>query len=38
MILNADGQLTGATIETLVEKLTLHEKSPGKEFPENSTG
>ncbi|KAI8331211.1 hypothetical protein BC941DRAFT_439311 [Chlamydoabsidia padenii] len=32
VILNADGQLTGATIEILVEKLTLHEKSPDLVF------
>lgn len=30
LMVNADGQVTGATIEALVEKLTLHEKSPGK--------
>lgn len=30
MMYNADGQVTGATIEALVEKLTQHEKSPGK--------
>lgn len=30
MIYNADGEVTGATIEALVQKLTLHEKSPGK--------
>lgn len=29
LMLNAEGQVTGATIEALVEKLTLHEKSPG---------
>ncbi|KAI7879905.1 ras GEF [Lichtheimia hyalospora FSU 10163] len=28
MILNNDGQVTGATVEALVEKLTQHEKSP----------
>ncbi|KAI8086523.1 ras guanine nucleotide exchange factor domain-containing protein [Halteromyces radiatus] len=28
VITNADGHLTGATIEALVEKLTLHEMSP----------
>ncbi|CEP11329.1 hypothetical protein [Parasitella parasitica] len=28
MIFNADGEVTGATIEALVQKLTLHEKSP----------
>lgn len=30
MMLNNDGQVTGATVEALVEKLTQHEKSPGK--------
>lgn len=30
MIFNADGEVTGATVEALVRKLTLHEKSPGK--------
>lgn len=34
MIFNADGEVTGATIEALVKKLTLHEKSPGKEEEE----
>lgn len=29
MMLNNDGQVTGATVEALVEKLTQHEKSPG---------
>ncbi|KAL7326761.1 Ras guanine nucleotide exchange factor bud5, variant 2 [Mucor circinelloides] len=28
MMFNADGEVTGATIEALVQKLTLHEKSP----------
>ncbi|KAI8636717.1 ras guanine nucleotide exchange factor domain-containing protein [Parasitella parasitica] len=28
MIFNADREVTGATIEALVQKLTLHEKSP----------
>ncbi|CDH58755.1 ras guanine-nucleotide exchange protein [Lichtheimia corymbifera JMRC:FSU:9682] len=28
MMLNNDGQVTGATVEALVEKLTQHEKSP----------
>ncbi|ORZ02341.1 ras guanine nucleotide exchange factor domain-containing protein [Syncephalastrum racemosum] len=28
MMYNAEGQVTGATIEALVEKLTQHEKSP----------
>ncbi|KAI8979667.1 ras guanine nucleotide exchange factor domain-containing protein [Mycotypha africana] len=28
MILNADGEVIGATVEALVRKLTLHEKSP----------
>lgn len=35
MIYNADGEVTGATIEALVRKLTLHEKSPGKREREN---
>lgn len=30
MMLNNDGQVTGATVEALVEKLTQHEKSPGR--------
>ncbi|KAG0171525.1 hypothetical protein DFQ28_000878 [Apophysomyces sp. BC1034] len=30
IMLNADGQVTGATLEALVEKLTLHQKSPGQ--------
>lgn len=30
MIFNAEGEVTGATVEALVRKLTLHEKSPGK--------
>lgn len=38
MILNADGEVTGGTIEALVRKLTLHEKSPGnKTNPTNPT-
>ncbi|KAK4512532.1 uncharacterized protein ATC70_003234 [Mucor velutinosus] len=32
MMLNADGEVTGATIEALVRKLTLHEKSPDLVF------
>ncbi|KAI8049329.1 ras guanine nucleotide exchange factor domain-containing protein [Thamnidium elegans] len=28
MIFNAEGEVTGATVEALVRKLTLHEKSP----------
>ncbi|CAO3589607.1 unnamed protein product [Absidia cylindrospora] len=32
IIVNADGQLTGASIEALVEKLTSHEKSPDLVF------
>ncbi|CAO3594261.1 unnamed protein product [Absidia cylindrospora] len=32
VIVNADGHLTGATIEALIEKLTLHEKSPDLVF------
>jgi hypothetical protein len=30
MMFNAEGEVTGATIEALVRKLTLHEKSPGE--------
>jgi hypothetical protein len=30
MIFNTDGEVTGGTLEALVRKLTLHEKSPGK--------
>lgn len=30
MIFNAEGEVTGATVEALVRKLTLHEKSPGR--------
>lgn len=32
MIFNAEGEVTGATVEALVRKLTLHEKSPGKKY------
>lgn len=27
---NADGQVTGGTLEALVERLTLHDKAIGK--------
>lgn len=30
MTFNAEGEVTGSTVEALVRKLTLHEKSPGK--------
>ncbi|KAI9486063.1 MAG: ras guanine nucleotide exchange factor domain-containing protein [Benjaminiella poitrasii] len=32
MIFNAEGEVTGATIDALVRKLTLHEKSPDLVF------
>lgn len=29
-MVNSDGQVMGASVEALVENLTLHEKSPGR--------